>query len=235
MQHAEIVRVSADAFHDECDPITLTPALEITHPIAFKDGSGGLKPPIYDMQALRKWILGQKPTFPHTGLYSDLSKVAALQWNDGGECAAEETALMVHATRAALLHSAASYVFYDLSARSAARIFRYFMSAQFESLRNLVGWMNDYWAHHPYTDEDSRSHIPVLASALAASYATYADFRQAMAMRLGEEDLYGALALSYWSAHPIDVGNDNEQMIQVYTSLNPLFLFTHDLITIRQA
>ena len=57
---------------------TLTPAFEIQHPVAFKDGSGGLKPPIYYMKGLCQWILGHKPTFAHTGLYCDPSQVAAV-------------------------------------------------------------------------------------------------------------------------------------------------------------
>ena len=100
------VEAREEDFKDEVDPITLTHAFEIQHPIAFKDGSGGLKPPIYDMMALRQWVLEQKPTFPHTGLYSDLSQVAAVRWRTQNTCQnadESENVCMLADTQAKLL------------------------------------------------------------------------------------------------------------------------------------
>ena len=196
MQH--LIQARDDVFKDEIDPITLTPAFEIQHPIAFKDGRGGLKPPVYDMKSLRQWILGQNPTFPHTGLYSDLSQVAAVRWQrPRSGVAEEETVRMLNETQAALRQPDAEpnanfiFVFYDPN----SRVFRQIMAAQFirqqsnqqqsnqqqsnqqQSNRQRItniSWAHDYWVHHPYTADDLNGNVHPIAITTNADAASFA-------------------------------------------------------------
>jgi hypothetical protein len=248
MQH--LIQACDDVFKDEVDPITLTPAFEIKHPIAFKDGSGGLKPPVYDMKSLRQWILGQNPTFPHTGLYSDLSQVAAVRWQrPRSGVAEEETVRMLNETQAALRQPDAEpnanfiFVFYDPN----SRVFRQIMAAQFirqqsnqqqsnqqQSNRQQsnqqritnISWAHDYWVHHPYTADDLNGNVHPIATTSNADAASFAEFRLGMARRLADEDLFGAMSMSYWSAHPIDANNDSDQTMQAYARFHPTVVYS---------
>jgi hypothetical protein len=258
MQH--LIQARDDIFKDEVDPITLTPAFEIQHPIAFKDGGGGLKPPVYDMKSLRQWILGQNPTFPHTGLYSDLSQVAAVRWQrPRNGVSEEETVRMLNETQAALRTPDAEpnanfiFVFYDPN----AHVFRQIMAAQFirqqlnqpqfnqqqlnqqqsnqrqlnqqqsnqQSITN-ISWAHDYWVHHPYTPDDLNSNVHPIATTTNADAASFAEFRLGMARRLADEDLFGAMSMSYWSAHPIDTNNDSDQTMQAYARFHPTVVYS---------
>jgi hypothetical protein len=223
----QTVDAKVGVFSDEVDPITLTPAFEIQHPIAFKDGSGGLRPPIYDMKSLRTWVIGQKATFPHTGLYSDLTQVAAVRWPLRPNAEAEaETVKLLEETQKELQQPKINFIFVFYEPN--ARVFRQLMGSHLSQPHAIhVRWMNDYWIHHPYTVEDEAANIPVPAIVVSDAYtATYADFRLEMARRLADEDLFGAMALSYWSAHPLDANNDNAQTFSAYASLNPVVVYS---------
>ena len=251
MQH--LIQARDDIFKDEVDPITLTPAFEIKHPIAFKDGSGGLKPPVYDMKSLRQWILGQNPTFPHTGLYSDLSQVAAVRWQrPRNGVSEEETVRMLNETQAALLQPDAEpnakIIFYDPNSRvfttqnsrvfydPNSRVFRQIMAAQFIQQQSNqqqsnygitnISWAHDYWVHHPYTADDLNGNVHPIATTTNADAASFAEFRLGMARRLDDEDLFGAMSMSYWSAHPIDANNDSDQTMQAYARFHPTVVYS---------
>jgi hypothetical protein len=224
------IEASEEDFRDELDPITLTPAFEIRHPVAFKDGSGGLKPPIYDMKGLRQWILGHNPTFPHTGLYSDLSQIAAVRWKRS-TCSIDEaeTARMLDDTQAQInAEHKADFIFVFYNANS--HVFRQIMAAQFiRQMRRStaaqhvshVGWLDDYWVHHPYTADDIAGNVDIVFTAATADTPSFAEFRLGMAGRLFDEDLFGVLAMSYWCAHPIDPNNDSVHTRQAFARFHP--------------
>ena len=229
-----IIEAREEAFKDEVDPITLAPAFEIKHPVAFKDDSGGLKPPIYDMKALRQWILGHKPTFPHTGLYSDLSQVAAVRWRRSTCCTDEaETVRMLENTQAELLQlnsepkpdAGIIFVFHTPN----TPVFRQIMASQFirqpQRISN-VGWLDDYWVHHPYTADDLNNNVQPIVTFASANTPSFADFRLGMAGRLFDDDLFGVLAMSYWCAHPIDANNDSVHTRQAYARFHPTLAYS---------
>jgi hypothetical protein len=232
MTGAEIIEAREEDFKDEVDHITLTPALEIKHPVAFKDGSGGLKPPIYDMKALRQWILGHNPTFPHTGLYSDLSQVAPVRWKRSN-CSSDEaeTARMLTDTQAQLTAEPKPDLIFIFHSPNSP-VFRQIMASQFirqqlnPQLVSNIGWLADYWVHHPYTAYDLNSDVQPIVASATADTPSYADFRLGMAGRLFDDDLFGVLAMSYWCAHPIDDNNDSFHTLQTYAIFHPTVVYS---------
>jgi hypothetical protein len=213
-----------DDFKEEMDPITLLPAAEIPFPVAFKDGKGGLKPPIYDIRSLSDWIVNHKPTFPHTGLYSDLSQVAALTWR-GGVPAVDtvETARLLQATQlqTTQLRLQPTAIIVVPSNRAPHVFFRYFMATQFLEGREFPSWVNDYWFHHPYNAYDHALRVPI--SVNHNRRQSWNRFRLEMARRMAEEDVSGAIVQGYWGgAHPIDFIRDDAETIREFFRHRPI-------------
>jgi hypothetical protein len=84
-----------------------------------------------------------------------------------------------------------------------------------------VGWLDDYWVHHPYTADDIAGNVDIVFTAATADTPSFAEFRLGMAGRLFDEDLFGVLAMSYWCAHPIDPDIDSVHTRQAFARFHP--------------